>query len=77
MNKPITMSIKETKANLIKVCNDAGLSPAILDLIVYSIYTEIHALAERQAAEEENAYIQAIMAQQEQPAAEVAEEENN
>ena len=77
MNKPITIAIKETKTNLIKACNDAGLSPVILDLILSGIYAEIHALAERQAIEEENAYIRAMMAQQEQPAEESAEEENN
>lgn len=60
MNKPITMVIKETKKNLANICNESGLSPAILDLIMQGLYSEIHSLAERQALEEEMIYINAI-----------------
>lgn len=56
MNKPITMVIKETKNKLASVCNESGLSPAVLDLIMQGLYSEIHSLAERQAMEEEVAY---------------------
>ena len=56
MNKPITMVIKETKNKLANVCNESGLSPAVLDLIMQGLYSEIHSLAERQAMEEEVAY---------------------
>lgn len=59
MNKPISMIIKETKTKLAKVCNESGLSPVILDLIMYGIYTEIHSLSEKQALEEESIYINA------------------
>lgn len=57
MNKPLTMVIKETKNKLANICNESGLSPVILDLIMQGIYSEIHSLAEKQAAEEEMAYI--------------------
>ena len=60
MNKPITMIIKETKKNLINVCNESGLSPAILDLIVQGLYSEVHSLADKQSIEEEMAYARAI-----------------
>lgn len=60
MNKPITMIIKETKIKLANVCNESGLSPIILDLIMQGIYSEIHTLAEKQSIEEETAYIQSI-----------------
>lgn len=56
MNKPLTMVIKETKTKLANVCNESGLSPIHLDLIMQSLYVEIHSLAERQALEEEIAY---------------------
>lgn len=56
MNKPITMIIKETKTKIANICNESGLSPIVLDLIMQGIYTEIHSLAERQALEEEIAY---------------------
>ena len=56
MNKPITMVIKETKTKIANICNESGLSPIVLDLIVQGIYSEIHSLAERQSLEEEMAY---------------------
>ena len=60
MNKPLTMIIKDTKTKLASVCNESGLSPVILDLIVQGIYSEIHYLAEKQVAEEESAYLQSL-----------------
>lgn len=56
MNKPLTMIVKETKFNLAKVCNESNLPPVILDLIVQGLYSEIHALSEKQALEEEKIY---------------------
>ena len=58
MNKPLTMIMKETRTKLINACNESGLPPAILDLIVQGIYSEIHAFAEKQSLEEEKAYMQ-------------------
>ena len=60
MNKPLSIMIKETKSKLISICNESGLSPAVLDLIVQGIYSEIHSIAERQFVEEESAYTKMI-----------------
>lgn len=60
MNKPLTMVVKETKSAFAKVCNESGLSPVVLDLIMQGFYSEIHTLAERQAAEEERIYVETI-----------------
>ena len=60
MNKPLTMIIKETKENIANICNESGLPPIILDLIIQGIYFEIHSLTEKQSSEEEAAYIKAI-----------------
>lgn len=60
MNKPLTMVIKETKTKLANICNESGLSPILLDLIVQGIYSEIHSLAERQTMEEENSYMKML-----------------
>lgn len=60
MNKPITMVIKETKRKLANICNESGLSPVILDLIMQGIYSEIHSLAEKQTLEEEMAYVKML-----------------
>ena len=60
MNKPISMIINETKTKLATVCNESGLSPVILDLIMQGLYLEIHNLAERQTKEEEMSYMQSL-----------------
>ena len=56
MNKPLTMVIKETQKKIANICNESGLPPSILDLIVQGICSEIHSLAERQTLEDEIAY---------------------
>ena len=60
MNKPLTMIIKETKTKIATVCNESGLNPVILDLILQGIYSEVHTLAEKQSSKEEIAYMKAI-----------------
>lgn len=60
MNKPLAMVIKETKNKLINICNESGLPPIVLDLVVQGIYSEIHSLAERQTLEEEIAYVKTL-----------------
>ena len=60
MNKPLTMVIKETKNKLANICNESGLSPIVLDLIMQGLYSEIHSLAERQTAEEEASYARMV-----------------
>lgn len=59
-NMPLSMIIKETKAKLVDVCNESGLPPVMLDLIIQGIYTEIHSIAERQMIEEEMSYKKSI-----------------
>ena len=58
MNKPLTMVVKETKEKIASICNESGLPPVILDLIVQGIYSEIHFLVEKQTLEEEKSYVQ-------------------
>lgn len=60
MNKPLTMIIKETKSELAKVCNESGLPPVILDLVVQGIYSEIHMIAEKQAIDDESLYFKTM-----------------
>lgn len=60
MNKPLTMIVKETKSKLVNICNESGLPPVILDLIVQNIYSEIHSIVEKQTLDEEKAYIESL-----------------
>ena len=60
MNKPLTMIVKETKTKIANICNESGLPPVILDLIMHGIYSEIHSLTEKQTSDEEKAYMEVI-----------------
>ena len=60
MNKPLTMIIKETKEKIVNVCNESGLSPVMLDLIMWGIYSDIRYIAEKQTTDEETAYLKSL-----------------
>lgn len=60
MNKPLTVIIKETQQKIVSVCNESGLPPIILDLIMQGIYSDIHSLAEKQTLEEAKAYMKSF-----------------
>jgi hypothetical protein len=60
MNKPLTMIVNETKIKLVNICNESGLPPIILDLIVQGVYSDIHYIVEKQAADEEAAYLKSL-----------------
>lgn len=60
MNKPLAMIIKETRMKMANICNESGLPPVILDLIMQGIYSEIHTLAEKQTLEEEKVYVKTL-----------------
>ena len=60
MNKPLTMIVKETKKKLADICNESGLPPVVLDLIIQGIYSEIHSITEKQTSDEEVSYLKSI-----------------
>ena len=61
MNKPLTIIVRDTKMKLAQICNESGLPPVILDLIIQNIYSEIHSIAEGQTAEDEKIYIESLI----------------
>lgn len=60
MNKPLTIVIENTQTKLAQVCNESGLPPIILDLIIKGLYSEIHSIAERQILEDKASYMKTI-----------------
>lgn len=44
MNKPISISIEETKQSLIDVVNNCKLHPSIIELILKDVYWEVNQL---------------------------------
>ena len=53
MNKPISMAINETKTNLLQVCNQSGLHPSILELIVKDLYDTVKYVSSVQLKQDE------------------------
>ena len=60
MNKPLTMIVKETQTKLAKICNESGLPPVILDLVIQGVCSEVHSIVEKQTLEEEKSYIESL-----------------
>jgi hypothetical protein len=60
MNKPLSMVVEETKKRLASICNESGLPPVILDLILHGIYNEVHNLAEKQSLYDKNVYEESL-----------------
>lgn len=56
MNKPLSIIIKETREKLATICNESGLPPVILDLIIQKIYSDVRYLSEKQTLEETEFY---------------------
>lgn len=63
MEKPISMLVTETKANLIKVCNESNLHISVLQLIVKELHSEIDKVAQR-CMEDERAEYQSAISQE-------------
>ena len=60
MEKPITLKIKETKQNLVKVLNESELPLFILEPILKDIYMETKAENLKQAQTDEYLYLKEI-----------------
>ena len=58
MNKPITLLISETKANLAQAINNAltTFPPCIVEEMIMNMYNEIRVLSQKQLHEDELAY---------------------
>lgn len=60
MDKPLTLVLRDTKKDLIKICNNSGLPPVILDLIIQDIAKDISIMAAQQVQREEASYLAAL-----------------
>lgn len=56
IEKPISLAIEECKANIAEVINNSQLSPVVLDLILKSIYDEVHNIYIQQLNQERQEY---------------------
>lgn len=56
MNKPISITIKETRERIISALNDSNLPPCILDGIIAPIAQQIAQAAQAEIAQAEQEY---------------------
>ena len=60
MEKPITMTIEETKRDIVGIINNSKLPTFILETIIKDIYVEVNQIATQQANLEKQKYEEAI-----------------
>ena len=52
-NKDMYYTIKEVQKRLVQICNESGLSPIVLELILQNLLSEVRLMIEKQIFEEE------------------------
>lgn len=62
MDKPLSLVLRDTKKDLIKVCNNSGLPATILDMVIQDIAKDISIMAAQQAQREEAIYLASLEA---------------
>lgn len=53
MEKSFNKTIKEVQKRIVQICNESGLSPIVLELILQNLLSEVHLMVEKQMFEEE------------------------
>ena len=53
MEKSFNKTIKEVQKRIVQICNESGLSPIVLELILQNLLSEIRLMIEKQMFEEE------------------------
>lgn len=53
MEKSFNKTIKEVQKRIVQICNESGLSPIVLELILENLLSEVHLMVEKQMFEEE------------------------
>ena len=74
MEKPISLIIRDTKAELAKICNESQLPAFLLEPIFKELYQEIKHLLNEQLRRDEEEYQKSLI---EKETKEVIDEPNN
>ena len=53
MEKSFNKTIKEVQKGIVQICNESGLSPIVLELILQNLLSEVRLMIEKQMFEEE------------------------
>lgn len=57
MEKPISMTINETKHSIIDILNSSALHPVIIKMLINELHVEVAALAENISIKEKEQYL--------------------
>lgn len=56
MNKPANLIVEETKANIVKIINESGLPPFLIEPIIKDLYNQINILKKKELAKSKQEY---------------------
>lgn len=56
MNKPANLIVEETKENIVKIINESGLPPFLLEPIFKDLYNQINVLKQQELKKSKKEY---------------------
>lgn len=56
MNKPADLIVEETKESIVKIVNESGLPPFLLELILKEIYNQVNILKQQELEQSKKQY---------------------
>lgn len=65
MNKPANLLVEDTKEELIKVINESGLPPFLVEPILKDIYNQVTVLKQKELEESKKSYEESLKKEKE------------
>lgn len=65
MNKPANLIVEETKEELVKVINESGLPPFLVEPILKDIYNQVTVLKQKELEESKKSYEESLKKEKE------------
>ena len=56
MNKPANLLVEETKENIVKIINESGLPPFLVEPIIKDLYNQINILKQQELEQSKKQY---------------------
>ena len=69
MNKPANLIVEETKANIVKIINESGLPPYLIEPIIKDLYNQINILKKKELAKSKQEYEDSLKQEKEKKGA--------
>lgn len=65
MNKPANLLVEDTKEELVKVINESGLPPFLVEPILKDIYNQVTVLKQKELEESKKSYEESLKKEKE------------